>query len=258
MWLEQTKKTRVLSPPDCHISSEELFTISHWLEQNLKFEYAIIYSAERGKLVLRSLLSSSFKNNQKRSSWGNEPLNLLSEPHTKFGGCASQSVSQNSVKRQFFKETGTTRKLHVRRLNSHIDPYVLPSEPQMGPLSISKRVQRSPQSLRDVFRSNDRGTSNTCLPQFEDRILQGLAYRRPSDPHVGLATRQHDSRHIRVDWQCLRLVLTTPCPQVCSFISQVELYTLPSDAQTGPSLGALLQSTGHDSRIALVLLQGPT
>lgn len=39
-------------------SREELFTISHRLEQNLRFEYAIIYSAERGKLVLHSLLSS--------------------------------------------------------------------------------------------------------------------------------------------------------------------------------------------------------
>lgn len=52
--------------------------------------------------------------------------------------------------------------------------------------------------------------------------------------------------------------LTTPWPHVSSFISHVELYTLPSEAHVGPSFGALLQSTGHDSRIALVLLHGPT
>lgn len=33
---------------------------------------------------------------------------------------------------------------------------------------------------------------------------------------------------------------------------------LPSDPHVGPSFGALLQSTGHDSRMALVLPQGPT
>lgn len=37
-----------------------------------------------------------------------------------------------------------------------------------------------------------------CLPQFVARILQAEAYNRPSDPHVGRATLQHDSRHMRV------------------------------------------------------------
>lgn len=55
-----------------------------------------------------------------------------------------------------------------------------------------------------------------------------------------------------------RRSLTTPWPHVSNFISHVELYTFPSDAHVGPSFGALLQSTGHDSRIALVLLHGPT
>ena len=45
---------------------------------------------------------------------------------------------------------------------------------------------------------NEIGTSNTCFPQFEARILHALAYNRPSEPQVGRATRQHDSRHIRV------------------------------------------------------------
>lgn len=52
--------------------------------------------------------------------------------------------------------------------------------------------------------------------------------------------------------------LTTPCPHVINFIRHVELYTLPSDAQTGPSWGALLQSTGQDSRIALPFVHDPT
>lgn len=31
---------------------------------------------------------------------------------------------------------------------------------------------------------------------------------RPSEPQVGRATRQHDSRQVRVVWQCFRLVRT--------------------------------------------------
>lgn len=52
------------------------------------------------------------------------------------------------------------------------------------------------------------GTSKTCLPQLEERILHALAYRRPSEPHVGRATLQHDSRQFRVLWQCFLLVRT--------------------------------------------------
>lgn len=55
---------------------------------------------------------------------------------------------------------------------------------------------------------NEIGTSKTCLPQFEDRILHALAYKRPSDPQVGLATRQQDSRQFLVLWQCFLLVRT--------------------------------------------------
>ncbi|XP_037881542.1 exocyst complex component 7-like [Glossina fuscipes] len=51
---------------------EELFTISHWLEQNLRFEYTMIYSTERGEVVLRSL--QHLKDHQKSNSWGNEAL----------------------------------------------------------------------------------------------------------------------------------------------------------------------------------------
>lgn len=39
---------------------------------------------------------------------------------------------------------------------------------------------------------------------------------------------------------------TTPCPQVISFIWQVELYTFPSDAHTGPSWGALFGVMSRD------------
>uniref|UniRef100_A0A1A9ZRX5 SAM domain-containing protein n=1 Tax=Glossina pallidipes TaxID=7398 RepID=A0A1A9ZRX5_GLOPL len=55
---------------------EELFTISHWLEQNLRFEYTMIYSTERGEVVLRSL--QHLKDHQKSNSWGNEALVLKS------------------------------------------------------------------------------------------------------------------------------------------------------------------------------------
>lgn len=48
----------------------ELYTISHWLEQNLRFEYITIYSFERGSIVLRSL--QNLKDYQKSNSWGNE------------------------------------------------------------------------------------------------------------------------------------------------------------------------------------------
>ena len=51
---------------------EELFTISHWLEQNLRFEYTVIYATERGEVVFRSL--QNLKDHQKSSSWGNEAL----------------------------------------------------------------------------------------------------------------------------------------------------------------------------------------
>lgn len=51
---------------------EELFTISHWLEQNLRFEYTAIYAMERGEVVFRSL--QNLKDHQKSSSWGNEAL----------------------------------------------------------------------------------------------------------------------------------------------------------------------------------------
>ncbi|ALC44573.1 exo70, partial [Drosophila busckii] len=50
---------------------EELFTISHWLEQNLR-EYTHIYATERGEVVLRSL--QLLKDHQKSSSWGTEAL----------------------------------------------------------------------------------------------------------------------------------------------------------------------------------------
>ncbi|XP_053952957.1 exocyst complex component 7 [Anastrepha obliqua] len=51
---------------------EELGTIAHWLEQNLRREYTIIYATERGEVVLRSL--QNLKDHQKSSSWGNEAL----------------------------------------------------------------------------------------------------------------------------------------------------------------------------------------
>ncbi|XP_036335931.1 exocyst complex component 7 [Rhagoletis pomonella] len=51
---------------------EELGTIAHWLEQNLRREYAVIYATERGEVVLRSL--QNLKDHQKSSSWGNEAL----------------------------------------------------------------------------------------------------------------------------------------------------------------------------------------
>lgn len=50
---------------------EELYTISHWLEQNLR-EYTHIYATERGDVVLRSL--QLLKDHQKSNSWGHEAL----------------------------------------------------------------------------------------------------------------------------------------------------------------------------------------
>lgn len=50
---------------------EELYTISHWLEQNLR-EYTNIYATERGEVVLRSL--QLLKDHQKSNSWGHEAL----------------------------------------------------------------------------------------------------------------------------------------------------------------------------------------
>lgn len=96
-----------------------------------------------------------------------------------------------------------------------------------------------------------------CMKTHKE-MTNSFCNLRPSDPHVGRLTLQHDSRHIRVLWQCLRFVRTTPWPQVSNFISHVELYTFPSEPHTGPSFGALLQSTGQDSRIADVLPHGPT
>lgn len=46
-------------------------------------------------------------------------------------------------------------------------------------------------------------------------------------------------------------------PQVLSFIKQVFLYTLPSDPQMGPSIGAWSQFMGQFSRCAEILLHGP-
>ena len=51
---------------------EELYTISYWLEQNLRRKYTDIYATERGDVVLRSL--QNLKDHQKSSSWGHEAL----------------------------------------------------------------------------------------------------------------------------------------------------------------------------------------
>lgn len=63
-------------------TKEELFTISHWLEQNLRFEYTSVYSSERGSIVLRSL--QNLKDYQKSNSWGNEAVvsRILIQNHT--------------------------------------------------------------------------------------------------------------------------------------------------------------------------------
>lgn len=98
--------------------------------------------------------------------------------------------------------------------NSQLELYMFPSLPQT--IFCSTLVQSIGQSsiwfpavpVRSWLIQNEIGTSNMCLPQFDALILQADAYKRPSDPHVGRATRQQDSRHIRVLWQCLRFVLT--------------------------------------------------
>lgn len=51
---------------------EELNLISHWLEQNLRREYTVIYATERSDVVFRSL--QNLKDHQKSGSWGNEAL----------------------------------------------------------------------------------------------------------------------------------------------------------------------------------------
>lgn len=51
---------------------EELNTISHWLDNNLRREYMVIYADERSDVVFRSL--QLLKDHQRSGSWGNEPL----------------------------------------------------------------------------------------------------------------------------------------------------------------------------------------
>ena len=51
---------------------EELHTISHWFEQNLRRDFIEIYSKERSDIVFKSL--QHLKDHQKSGSWGNEPL----------------------------------------------------------------------------------------------------------------------------------------------------------------------------------------
>lgn len=87
----------------------------------------------------------------------------------------------------------------------------------------------------------DMGTSNTCFPQLEERILHALAYNRPSEPQVGRATLQHDSRQFRVLWQCFLLVRT--------FDNEQILYQFLSEKKSNRDLQHLdrMSSTSSDT-----------
>ncbi|XP_065359296.1 exocyst complex component 7 [Calliphora vicina] len=102
---------------------EELFTISHWLEQNLRFEYTVIYAIERGEVVFRSL--QNLKDHQKSSSWGNE---ALKSRHTgrqetkKSPSMRLQQIFERKANKLYLKATQTLEQstgISIKKATSH-------------------------------------------------------------------------------------------------------------------------------------------
>ncbi|XP_073843735.1 exocyst complex component 7 [Musca autumnalis] len=102
---------------------EELFTISHWLEQNLRFEYTVIYATERGEVVFRSL--QNLKDHQKSSSWGNEALKTRHsagrQDTKKSPSMRLQQIFERKANKLYLKATQTLNStgISIKKATSH-------------------------------------------------------------------------------------------------------------------------------------------
>ncbi|XP_017861311.1 PREDICTED: exocyst complex component 7 [Drosophila arizonae] len=104
---------------------EELFTISHWLEQNMR-EYTHIYATERGEVVLRSL--QLLKDHQKSSSWGTEALRprhsgRQNEPK-KNTSARLQQIFEKKANKLYLRATQTIEQstgFSIKKASSHTD-----------------------------------------------------------------------------------------------------------------------------------------
>ncbi|XP_067648559.1 exocyst complex component 7 [Eurosta solidaginis] len=102
---------------------EELGTVAHWLEQNLRREYTIIYATERGDVVLRSL--QNLKDHQKSSSWGNEALRPRhsGRPDIKKNTSARlQQIFERKANKLYLRATQTLEQstgISIKKASSH-------------------------------------------------------------------------------------------------------------------------------------------
>ncbi|KAH8405313.1 hypothetical protein KR222_005229 [Zaprionus bogoriensis] len=104
---------------------EELYTISHWLEQNLR-EYIHIYATERGDVVLRSL--QLLRDHQKSSSWGTEALRprhsgRQNEPK-KNTSARLQQIFEKKANKLYLRATQTIEQstgFSIKKASSHTD-----------------------------------------------------------------------------------------------------------------------------------------
>ncbi|EDV39596.1 uncharacterized protein Dana_GF24398 [Drosophila ananassae] len=104
---------------------EELYTISHWLEQNLR-EYTHIYATERGDVVLRSL--QLLKDHQKSNSWGHEalrPRHSGRQPEPKKNTSARlQQIFEKKANKLYLRATQTIEQstgFSIKKASSHSD-----------------------------------------------------------------------------------------------------------------------------------------
>ncbi|XP_068142391.1 exocyst complex component 7 [Drosophila tropicalis] len=104
---------------------EELYTISHWFEQNLR-EYTHIYAMERGEVVLRSL--QLLKDHQKSSSWGHEalkPRHSGRPSETKKNTSARlQQIFEKKANKLYLRATQTIEQstgFSIKKASSHSD-----------------------------------------------------------------------------------------------------------------------------------------
>ncbi|SPP85280.1 exocyst complex component 7 [Drosophila guanche] len=104
---------------------EELYTISHWLEQNMR-EYTHIYATERGDVVLRSL--QLLKDHQKSNSWGHEALRprhggRQAEPK-KNTSARLQQIFEKKANKLYLRATQTIEQstgFSIKKASSHSD-----------------------------------------------------------------------------------------------------------------------------------------
>ncbi|XP_017042635.1 exocyst complex component 7 [Drosophila ficusphila] len=104
---------------------EELYTISHWLEQNLR-DYTHIYATERGDVVLRSL--HLLKDHQKSNSWGHEALRPRHsgrqvEPK-KTTSARLQQIFEKKANKLYLRATQTIEQstgFSIKKASSHSD-----------------------------------------------------------------------------------------------------------------------------------------